>query len=296
MKILITGGTGFIGKAFIEEYKNKYSFTVITRKAERLKNKLGSHVRYLAPDYLDAIKDLNEFDAVINLAGEGIADANWSEDRKQLVCKSRWHITQQLVDLINASKTPPTAFISGSAIGIYGRQDSSPIDEKFSDYHEEFGHLVCKRWEQIALQANTRVCIIRTGIVLGKGGGALKKMLLPFKLGLGGPMGDGEQYMSWIQLQDELKAIDFLLQNEQLSGAFNLTAPNAVSNRDFSKTLAKTLHRPCIFTTPAFVLSTLLGEMSEILLFGQNVVPNKLLAAGFEFTYPNLADALKASV
>ncbi len=293
MHILITGGTGLIGRHLIRTIKDKHTITVLTRNPDKASEILPDSVSLT--ESLADFADFSQFDAVINLAGEPIADKRWTETQKQRICKSRWQLTQKLVEKIKASGAPPEIFISGSAVGYYGRQGKQTATEEQHHVHDEFTHTVCKQWECIAFKARsdiTRVCTIRTGIVLAKDEGALGKMALPFKLGLGGKLGDGEQMMSWIHIEDEVAAIIFLLNNESCEGAYNLTAPNPVSNAEFSKQLAYALHRPNLFTVPAFVLKTVLGETSDLLLTGQRVLPARLASAGFNFNFPTLDVAL----
>lgn len=292
MNILITGGTGLIGQQLIRQLlKQNANITVLSRNKDKAKQIFPSKISIIETL---SLTDVENQDSIINLAGEPIADKRWSTSQKRTICDSRWYITQQLTTLISQAKNPPTVFISGSAIGVYGRQQQS-IDENFTQYHQEFTHQVCKKWEELALMAQsarTRVAILRTGIVLSKNGGALGKMLLPFKLGLGGKIGAGQQVMSWIHINDMVAAILYINKTKQLSGVINITAQNPVTNQEFSRTLANTLNRPCIITTPTFLLKLLLGEMAVLLLFGQYVVPKKLLESGFTFTYPKLDDAL----
>jgi uncharacterized protein (TIGR01777 family) len=292
MNILVTGGTGFIGNSFISNYRHRYRFTILTRQ-QHLYNEQSDHtIQYI--DSLDSYTDLNAFDAVINLAGEPIAEKRWTSKQKQLICQSRWQITEKLTTLINNSQRPPKVFISGSAIGYYGRQKKRLIDEQFSDCHQEFSHTVCQRWEKIALKAsaNTRVCLLRTGIVLDRHHGALKKMLPSFYIGLGALLGNGKQMMSWIHIEDMVRAINYLLLHDDCHGAFNLTAPNALSNKQFSHTLAKAMKRKCLFAIPKPVLQLLFGEMAELFIYGQQVIPQKLLEQGFKFNYSELEQAL----
>ncbi|MGL5392812.1 MAG: TIGR01777 family oxidoreductase, partial [Shewanella sp.] len=240
------------------------------------------------------IDDLNHIDAIVNLAGEPIVAKRWSKQQKQLICDSRWNITARLSQLISQSDNPPKVMVSASAIGFYGRQGELLLDED-APPHREFSHEICQTWEQLALKAasdNTRVCIIRIGIVLGKGGGALGKMLPPFKLGLGGPIGHGRQGMSWIHVEDLLSLIDFLLTHNTCQGIFNATAPNPVSNADFSQCLGKALHRPACIPTPALLLRLAMGEMADLLTEGQFVIPKRALEAGFGFKFPHLPAAL----
>lgn len=294
MKMLITGGTGLIGSALYRKLHGQHQITVLTRDPNKAHKKLGNQAQTLTS--LDTLTDLNDFDAVINLAGEPIANKRWTAQQKQRIEQSRFQITEQLVKLFAQSATPPKVLISGSAMGYYGRQGKTPVTEKAHQVHDEFSHRLCAQWESIALQAQseqTRVCLLRTGLVLAKQGGALAKMALPFKLGLGGPIGDGEQMMSWIYLDDMVDAVIFLLQQNNAQGPYNLTAPTPVSNNEFSQTLANTLHRPCVFRVPAFVMEGLLGEMSEMILTGQAVLPERLQEAGFKFKHRHLKGALQ---
>lgn len=290
MRILITGGTGLIGSALLKHWQSEYQLTVLSRTPRPGATGL---------DYVTELAqvDFNQLDAVINLAGEPIADKRWTDAQKERICQSRWQLTEQLVQHITAASTPPGVLISGSAIGFYGRQGEQEISEEYQAFFPEFSHDICARWENLALQANSpqiRVCLLRTGVVLAAEGGALKKMLPPFKLGLGGKIGSGAQYMSWIHLDDMVTLIDFLLHNDQISGAVNATAPKPVTNAVFSAALAKRLKRPALLPMPAPLLKLLFGEMSDILLYGQRVIPKKLLDAGFRFRYPNLQQALAA--
>ena len=296
MNILITGGTGLIGQALCKALLRQHQLTVVSRDIKRASAILDPEIRIIAS--LNVLTELNDIDAVINLAGEPIADKRWSHQQKDLICQSRWQTTQHLVKLFNASSNPPAVFISGSAIGIYGQQNAQPISEEFTQFHPEFSHTICEQWEAIAnqVEAITRVCLLRTGIVLSREGGALKKMLPAFKFGAGGRLGTGKQYMSWIHIDDMISGIIWLLTHPNLSGAFNFTAPKAVTNKEFTRHLAHTLHRPIFFPMPAPVLKLLFGEMSTLLLTGQNIVPSRLTASGFEFRYTELPAALNALV
>ena len=294
MKILITGATGLIGTQLCAQLVKTHSLTVLTRDSDKAKQKLGGQI-----DFINALCDIdfNTLDCVINLAGEPIVNKRWSDKQKEIIRNSRIELTQEITAAIKSSSTPPHTFISGSAIGYYGRQGTQQIDEEFTQVHKEFSHTLCNDWENAARNAetdSTRVCLIRTGIVLSTNGGALQKMLPPFKLGLGGPVASGEQGMSWIHINDMVSLIEFVMNNQHLTGAINATAPTPQSNRAFSKTLAKVLHRPAIFPMPAWVLNLAMGEMADLLIFGQYVIPSKLLDAGFEFQYPDLHPALES--
>ena len=293
MNILLTGGTGLIGSEFIRQYSHEHEFTVISRNAVKANRKLGDNVKIV--ESVSSIENFKNFDAVINLAGEPIADKRWTDTQKKIICDSRWDITSELVSKINSCDTPPSVFLSGSAIGYYGNQGDKVVTEENSP-HNEFTHELCAKWEAIAQsvdQTKTRVVILRTGVVLTEKGGALGKMALPFKLGAGGTLGSGSQYLAWIHLQDMVRAISFLLENSACSGAFNLTAPEPVTNKVFSKALAKSLNRPCLFNVPGFVMKVAMGESSTMILEGQRVIPQKLTTAGFSFDFPSIDEALR---
>lgn len=292
MNILLTGGTGLIGSEFIRQYSHEHEFTVISRNAVKAKRKLGDNVKIV--ESVSSIENFENFDAVINLAGEPIADKRWTDTQKKIICDSRWDITSELVSKINSCDTPPSVFLSGSAIGYYGNQGDKLVTEE-TPPHNEFTHELCAKWEAIAQsvdQTKTRVVILRTGVVLTEKGGALGKMALPFKLGAGGTLGSGNQYLAWIHLQDMVRAISYLLENSACSGAFNLTAPEPVTNKVFSKALAVSLSRPCLFNVPSFVMKVAMGESSTMILEGQRVIPQKLTTAGFSFEFPSIDEAL----
>jgi len=294
MNYLITGGTGLIGKALISSLGTiNNTITVLTRDIEKASSLLNKEIKFIDELLLSSIENI---DVIINLTGEPIADKRWSQEQKYKICESRWDITEKLAHLISIAHKPPSLFISGSAIGMYGRQGNKILDEGFSQHNKEFTHEVCTRWEQLALEAsstNTRVALLRTGIVLDKNSGALSKMLLPFKLGVGGKIGKGEQMMSWIHIKDMVAAILHIIDIKSLNGPINITSPNAVSNEIFSKNLASVLQRPCIFNTSPVLLKLMFGEMADLLLFGQNVIPQKLINSGFRFKHADLTSAFK---
>ncbi|MGL6147085.1 MAG: TIGR01777 family oxidoreductase [Plesiomonas sp.] len=292
MNILITGATGLIGRALTKQLKREHQLTILTRDIDSARSVLGSNMVFWST--LDDRQSLDGIDAVINLAGEPIAYKRWSDSRKTLLCHSRWDLTEKLSALITQSSTPPHTFLSGSAVGFYGRQGDLTIEEDDLP-HDEFTHQLCARWEALALQAQsdkTRVCLLRTGIVLDAQGGALAKMLPPYRLGAGGPAGSGTQYMPWIHIDDMVAAICFLLANPTLQGPFNMTAPYPARNYDFSETLADVLHKPHIMKIPALALNLSMGEMAVLILSGQKAVPAKLEKAGFEFKFTDLQAAL----
>ncbi len=297
MKVLLTGGTGFIGRELLK-HLTTHEVVLLTREPRHAKMLLShtdmGNVTYISS--LDDFHHLNDFDAVINLAGEPIANKRWTKKQKQTICDSRWKLTETLVELIHASTTPPEVFISGSAVGYYGDQQEHPFDESLHVNCQGFPHHVCSKWEQIANRARsemTRVCILRTGVVLAPQGGALLKMLPPYRLGLGGPLGHGRQYMPWIHMLDMVRGIIYLLETPHAHGEFNLCAPHPVSNKQFSQTLAKTLKRPHLLFTPKWVMSVAMGESSVLLFDSIRAKPKKLTELGFRFSYSRLEPALK---
>ena len=297
MKVLLTGGTGFIGRELLKHFTT-YEVVLLTRSPSDAKIKVShadmGNITYISK--LDCLNDLNDFDAVVNLAGEPIADKRWSEKQKSTICNSRWHITEKIVDLIHASTSPPSVFISGSAVGYYGDQQEHPFDEGLHVHNQSFPHLVCTKWEEIANRArseSTRVCILRTGVVLGLGGGALGKMILPYKLGLGGPIGKGNQFIPWIHLLDMVRGIIYLIETEHAHGEFNLCAPHPVTNKQFSQTLAKSLKRPHLLFTPKWLLNIVMGESAILLFDSLRAKPKKLTELGFRFSYSRIEPAMK---
>jgi uncharacterized protein (TIGR01777 family) len=294
MNILITGATGLIGRALIAFWQQQHQLHLLSRSVTRARQELAIEANY--QQSLDAV-DLNRIDVVINLAGEPIAGKRWSETQKEKICQSRWQLTEALAEKIRQCSTPPKALISGSAVGFYGRQGSAVITEEYRSFYPEFSHDVCARWENLAQRVAgplTRVCLLRTGLVLSSRGGALERMLPLFKLGLGGPLAQGQQFMSWIHLEDMVRLIDFLVMRDDLDGVFNATAPRPVSNKQFSQLLAERVGRKAVFKIPAVLLRLVFGEMADLVLFGQNVQPKRLLDSGFQFRYPQLREALNA--
>ncbi|HCC5835938.1 TIGR01777 family oxidoreductase [Citrobacter farmeri] len=292
MKILVTGGTGLIGGHLVPRLQElDHQVTVLTRRPDDARKKLNDRV--ILWNTLEDKHNLDGIDAVINLAGEPIADKRWTTEQKDRLCQSRWRITQKLADLINASETPPSVLISGSATGYYGDLGEVVVTEE-EPPHNEFTHKLCARWEQIACEAQsdkTRVCLLRTGVVLAPKGGILAKMIPPFRLGLGGPIGNGRQYLAWIHIDDMVNAILWLLDND-LRGPFNMVSPYPVRNEQFAHALGHALQRPAILRVPATVIRLLMGESSVLVLGGQRALPKRLEAAGFPFRWYDLEEAL----
>lgn len=289
MHILITGGTGFIGSKLAEHFLDqKYKVTILSRK---------SNIIFPGANIITHLKDIkSKIDIVINLAGEPLDKNRWNDVVKNEIYNSRINTTKTLVNYINNSKTPPSLLISCSAIGYYGSSYINTYIEKDPSPQNDFPSKLCFDWEKEAYKVNnkTRICVIRLGIVLGKNGGALSKMLLPFKLCLGARLGDGKQYMSWIHIEDVIGAIDFLIHNKDSNGSYNLTSPNPVSNSEFTKILAKNLSRISLLYLPEFILKLLFGEVGKALLLkSQKVYPEKLINVGYHFKYDTLESALQ---
>lgn len=293
MKILITGGTGFIGSALIQKLlTQEHQITVLSRNADKVGKFFADSVTPLID--LQTLGANDHFDIIINLAGAPIFDKFWTAAQKTLIRDSRIQLTQQLMEKIATMRDKPQLLISGSAIGYYGDQGDIELTEQ-SNGVADFSQQLCTDWEQVALQAEqygVRVCLMRTGLVLGKSGGILQRMLLPFKLGLGGRIGNGRQWMSWIHLHDWISIAETMICNNSMQGAYNATAINPVTNLEFSKTLAEVLNRPACLPLPACVLKSLLGEMSELVLASQRVYPERLVQQGFEFQYSHLRHSL----
>ncbi len=293
MRILMTGGTGFIGrhlcKALLAE---GHELTVFSRNPASVPVKCGAGVHALAA--LAEWSPSRGFDAVINLAGEPIVDRRWTAQRKQVLWASRVALTEELVQHIVAAERRPGILLSGSAVGYYGNRGDALLDET-SAPGDDFPAQLCKAWEQaarVAENSGVRVCLLRTGLVLSNDGGMLGRMLPPFRLGLGGRIGDGRQWMSWIHIRDYVAIVLRLLRDDQVRGPCNLTAPQSVSNAQFTRTLAAVLHRPALFAIPAALLKLGMGESAGLLLGGQRALPAKLEAAQYGFQFGDLHGAL----
>ncbi len=293
--ILITGGSGFLGQALISCWLEKnHQLSILSRYPDVTRRMLPPQVNVVGN--LNELTNAQPLDAIINLAGEPIFGKPWSSERKELIRDSRIAFTQKLISFIASLAIKPKVLISGSAIGVYGDQGDILLTETSTGCKADFPQILCQDWEQSALQAEqlgVRVCLIRTGLVLDSGGGLLQRMLPAFRLGLGGQLGQGSQWMSWIHRRDWVAIADLLLNNPELHGVYNATAPQPVTNREFSICLAKQLQRPMLLPLPARLLKTLFGEMSELILGSQRVIPERLLKQGFEFQFKSLEAALK---
>ena len=319
MNILISGGSGFLGSAFSNEIMARYRaqdralhITWLTRDSSQVH---PNDIEMMTYDEL-ASSD-RSFDVILNLAGAGIADSRWSDARKEQLLASRIKPTESLLAFIKRTSIKPKLMVSGSAIGWYGAQGDKPLTES-SGFETDFAHQLCHEWEQLALKATEHgvpVAIVRTGVVIHPDGGMLGKLLTPFKMGVGGQLSDGKQIMSWISREDWVGAVIFIIEqhlagyresqatqdnllktvtvNDTPALVYNLTAPNPVTNHTFTKTLGAWLHRPTFFTLPSFLLKLMFGEMSTLLIDGQNVLPQALQDASYDFKQPTLKQALE---
>ena len=294
---LISGGSGFIGSHLIPRLLSEGNkVTILSRTPAKTLAQFQQNVKVI--DDLSKLGPTDHFDIIINLAGQGIADKRWSDKVKQQLFDSRLLITRALVAYMQQAEVKPELFISGSATGIYGLRDDEVLTESATG-DDSFSTELCADWEAEAKAAEAlgiRCCYLRTGIVLGNGG-ALDKMLPPFKFGLGGPMGSGKQWMSWIHMNDLIGIILHVVAHKQLSGPINGTAPAPVTNKVFASTLGKVLKRPAFLPLPGFVLKLLMGQMGEeLLLSGHRAIPEKVTAAGYQFIHEELESALGAVI
>ncbi|WP_248733128.1 TIGR01777 family oxidoreductase [Pseudomonas sp. MWU13-2517] len=293
MHILLTGGTGLIGRQLCRYWLAQgHRLTVWSRDPEQVAKLCGEHV--LGVGRLQEV--IGAVDAVINLAGAPIADRPWTKKRKTLLWSSRISLTETLLAWMEGLEQKPAVLISGSAVGWYGDGGERELNEASGPVQDDFPSQLCIAWEETALRAEAlgvRVVLVRTGLVLAAEGGFLSRLLLPFKLALGGPIGDGRQWMPWVHIKDQIALIDFLLHKPDASGPYNACAPHPVRNREFAKTLGRVLHRPAFMPLPALALKIGLGELSGLLLGGQKAVPERLLAAGFTFQFTELHAALE---
>jgi hypothetical protein len=298
MRIIISGGTGLIGRQLAASlHKDKHEVIVLSRNPNQA-TKLPAGVRVERWDGHSAAgwgQWADGAGAIVNLAGAGIADSRWSDERKSEIVASRVDAGKAVVEAVQAASVKPAVVIQSSAVGYYGSRDSEVLTEQ-SQPGNDFLADVCIQWEQSteAVEAQgVRRAVIRTGIVLSTEGGALPKMLLPFKFFAGGKLGSGQQYFPWIHMADEVAAIRFLIDNAQASGPFNLAAPNPPTNADFVKAVGQAMGRPSVMPAPGFALKAAFGEMSTVLLDGQRAEPQRLLALGYRFRFTDPVAALK---
>ncbi|HEY4644291.1 MAG TPA: TIGR01777 family oxidoreductase [Bacteroidota bacterium] len=300
MRILLAGGTGFIGRKLYGALTGDgHSVTVLSRSdstARRILGQKAAVVEWDGKSLVGLRPSVDGLDAIVNLSGESIAGRRWSSRQKERLLSSRLEPTRAIVKAIGQSDKKPALLINQSAVGYYGNTGDAEITEDHLP-GSDFLATLCQKWEAEAKDAEeygVRVVRLRTGIVLGRDGGALERMLVPFRLFVGGPIGSGKQWTSWIHLDDVIGVIRFALTNAKVEGPVNCTAPEALTNLRFSKTLGRILRRPSWAPVPAFVLKVLFGEMAEaVLLGGQRVVPGKLMQLGYEFRFPRLQEAFE---
>lgn len=290
MNFLISGGTGFIGSTLCcRLLEKKHNIVVISRR----KKHVNGDIKYI--NTLNHLSTDDNFDVVINLAGEPIANKRWSKSQQQKIVQSRIDTTQELIKYLSTLKNKPSLFISSSAIGYYGVNSSDEAVTEANHGDTSFSSQLCEQWENSARQADSlgiRTCLLRTGIVLGMGG-ALKKMLIPFKLGIGGKVGTGKQWMSWIHIEDLIRIILYCINQKDLKGALNCTAPHPVTNALFTEALGTAIRRPTVFHIPTAVVAATMGKMGkELFLSGRKVLPLKLEQAGFQFKFKHIETAL----
>ncbi len=300
MRVLISGGTGLIGRALTRALVDRGDEVVIlSRSPQRHAAHLPQGVQLLAWDGRTPTgwgEIVNTVDAVVNLAGANIAEGRWTAARKRVIRESRLHAGHALVEAIRDATSKPHVLIQASAVGYYGPRGDEIVTEDTPPGSDFLAQLAVE-WEASTREVETwgiRRPIIRTGVVLSMEGGALPRMLPPFKLGLGGPLGSGRQWFPWIHMADEVGAILFLLDREDAHGPYNLSAPNPVRNEEFTRALGEILHRPTLFRVPAFALRLLFGEMATVLLEGQRAIPRRLLDEGYTFRYEDVRSALRA--
>ncbi len=300
MKILITGGTGFVGRELTSRLiKEGYQVTILTRSLKSPQTK-QTNISYLEGDPTVKgpwQKTVKEHDAVINLAGASIF-SKWSEEYKKAIRESRISTTRNIVEAVPQSTDKKFSLLSASAVGYYGFHEDEILTEE-SPSGDDFLSGVASEWEHEALKAGekgARVVITRFGIVLGEKGGALGQMIPLFKKYIGGPIGNGKQWFSWVHIKDLAEAFIFLIKHPEITGPVNICSPNPVRNRELAKALGKVLNRPSFMPAPGFMVKLVLGEFGSVILKGQRVIPKRLMDAGFSFQYPDIYTALKSII
>lgn len=301
MNVVVTGGTGFIGRKLVRALTERgEDVTVLSRDVGRAKEALGEGVTVETwgpePPRAGApwIRAITEADAVVHLAGAGIFDERWSDERLRVIRSSRVDSTVWLAEAI--AQRPPRVWVSGSAVGVYGMNKDDDVVDEQGEHGNDVLARICEAWEgatATASKAGVRVALARTGIVLGAEGGVLAKMLPPFKAFVGGPIGDGKQWVSWIHWRDVVRALLFAIDKDEVTGPFNVTAPKPVTMNELARALGEALHRPSAFRVPALAVRAAFGPAAEAMLTGQRAVPAVLERAGFTFDFDEIGAALR---
>ncbi len=292
-KVLIAGGSGLIGSAITNELKKKDYDVILISRTKRNADPKNNIIKTITWDNIES-EDLEKSVALINLAGASIAGKRWTDEYKKVIIDSRVQTTRKIVGLIIGTKNPPQVYINASAVGIYGDRGEEIITEDATS-GSGFLAVVCRKWENEAKLADgkTRTVISRIGVVLDKNEGALAKMMLPFKMYVGGPLGSGSQYLSWIHIDEIAKLFVYAIENDTLRGEINFVSPNSVTMNEFAKTIGIVMNRPAFMKVPEFALKIMLGEQAEMLTNSQRVKPKKLLNSGYKFEFPDLSAALE---
>jgi len=300
MKIVVAGASGLIGrrlsKALVGSGHALISLTTGTIAPGAKPDPLFKRVQWDGRTVGEWRHHLEGSSVVINLSGQSLSSGRWTAARKQVLIASRLNSTRALVEAMRTQKEKPSVFINASAVGYYGPVASGEVAEDHPP-GSDFLAMLCAQWEKEALAASylgVRTVVVRSGVVLDTEGGALQRLLLPFRFFVGGPLGNGAQWMPWIHREDQVRAILHAIDEARISGPVNLVAPDAVTMAEFSKALGRVLHRPSLVTVPAFVLRALLGEMASVVLTGQRAIPQKLIQSGFRFLHPTLPEALSS--
>ncbi|OIJ17278.1 TIGR01777 family protein [Anaerobacillus alkalilacustris] len=296
MKIVIAGGTGLIGAHLVKKLAHEgHHIYILTRNVQNKKTNMNTtYVKWLSKDSKTE-QQLTDIDVFINLAGETI-NRRWTKKHKERILHSRIEATRKCISLMKTLNRLPKVFLNASAIGLYGTSLTDTFTENNQLVGDDFLSSVVQKWEKEALKAEllgVRTVLLRFGVVLAKEGGALTKMLLPYQLLIGGTIGSGRQWVSWIHIDDAVNMIYFAINNENINGALNITGPEPIQMSSFGKAIGTTLQKPHWLPVPSFLLKILLGEMSTLVLDGQKVLPNKSMNQGYQFTYSNINDALK---
>jgi len=293
MKILITGASGLVGKALQKSFADKGYEMLLASRSEP---KADNEIQWTVEEGFAQAERLEGIDAVVHLAGESVSSLRWTDEKKKAIRDSRVFGTRSVVDAISKLKDRPKVLVAASAIGFYGERGDEEVNESSAAGHGFLAE-VAKEWEgeaRRAEDAGVRTVLLRTGIVLSKDGGALATMLLPFKMGVGGVVGSGKQWMSWISLDDHVAVINYVIENENIRGAVNAVSPEPVTNEEFTKTMGEVLYRPTFIPLPEFAVSMLMGEMGDaLLLTSTKVLPKRLEDTGFKFEQPALKGALE---